>query len=218
MSFVPEGHERAFWPLERKTFAQPSEGGSVAVLRCSDRTVATTICIRDQLNRTTLIRWHRDSGTSVAWRVSLDEKAISLLLDTVGSALEPNPITMGVGEVRDEDGGAGYGLFVYMTEYPEEGVILLAELPRPVSEVPEVMDLHGVRRDGSMSGALAKAGLSPAIKMKEIAQEFFGPLPTNEDSADSSDTGMCLAAIEQFYEWLQKQATLLGGPIDGGQP
>lgn len=56
-AMVPKDRYRVFWTLDRKSFAEPSEGGSVRVLRCNDRAVAAAICIRDVHNRTTLLRW-----------------------------------------------------------------------------------------------------------------------------------------------------------------
>ena len=57
-AMVPDSKHRAFWSLERKRFARPSEGGAVDVLFCNYRPVAAAIIIRDALNRSLLLRWH----------------------------------------------------------------------------------------------------------------------------------------------------------------
>jgi hypothetical protein len=67
----------------------------------------------------------------VGWSISLDEAASELLKNTIGSDDCVSPITLSMGEVTGDDGAVEYGLRVHLTEYPEEGVILLATSPTP---------------------------------------------------------------------------------------
>jgi hypothetical protein len=80
----------------------------------------------------------------------------------------------------------------------------LARLEAKLKAQPEVMDLHGVRRDGSVSVTLAKVGVDPKMKIKEFVSEFFGMPSDSPDEFD--DAEMAEAAALNFYKWLQGQA------------
>ena len=64
----------------------------------------------------------------------------------------------------------------------------------------ETMDAYGIKPDGTQQ-YLGKVPLSPKIKMKEIANQYF-PDPEKDYWGDNSN---CLGALEDFYSWLQKQ-------------
>lgn len=61
----------------------------------------------------------------------LDQEAAALLHTMTSSddAEDATPVTLFVGESRDDDGKPVYGLHAYESEYPEEGVIPLVEFP-----------------------------------------------------------------------------------------
>lgn len=65
----------------------------------------------------------------------LNEEQAALLRDTIGE--EASPITLSVGPVTDDGGTTETGLRVYLTEYPEEGAVLLAANPQIASELKE---------------------------------------------------------------------------------
>lgn len=69
---------------------------------------------------------------SEQWK--LDEEAAALLRDTIGE--DASAITLSVGPVKDDDGKTEHGLRVHLTEYPEEGVILLAAAPAAPAQEP----------------------------------------------------------------------------------
>jgi hypothetical protein len=70
-AMLPKDRHAVFWGVERKAFAQPSEGGSVTVVRAHNRVVAAAICIRDDFNRTNLIRWEASAHPAAPLSVTV---------------------------------------------------------------------------------------------------------------------------------------------------
>ena len=70
---------------------------------------------------------------------SLDEAASALLHTMTGdeNPEHATPVTLYVGESRDDDGKPVYGLHAYESEYPEEGVTPLVEFAAPAVQVVE---------------------------------------------------------------------------------
>ena len=64
-------------------------------------------------------------------RVGLTEDEAKLLADTIRAEGEDSEVTLGIWRSPD-----GYGLHVFMTELPEEGCLLLHELPEPTRAQP----------------------------------------------------------------------------------
>lgn len=73
-------------------------------------------------------------------------------------------------------------------------------LPAPVQE-PETVSVYGVKSNGEVFDTGVKAPMPPRMKAKEMVREMFGPW--EED--DGSDSDLCFAACEQFFEWLISQ-------------
>lgn len=73
-------------------------------------------------------------------------------------------------------------------------------LPAPVQE-PETVSVYGVKSNGEVVDTGVKAPMPPRMKAKEMVREMFGPW--EED--DGSDSDLCFAVCEQFFEWLISQ-------------
>lgn len=82
---------------------------------------------------------HLDT-TAPAFRVELDPKAVAMLHAFIAPAFEEDQdlddddrypeIVLDVGETKDDDGPALYGLRVSLAEYPSEGALHLVDMPR----------------------------------------------------------------------------------------
>lgn len=59
----------------------------------------------------------------------LDEHAGKLLADMILADDEPSLVTLSVGPTKNDDGTVEHGLRVHLTDYPEEGCILLVNSP-----------------------------------------------------------------------------------------
>ncbi len=73
-------------------------------------------------------------GEPVAKRLRWDlgEDAVKMLSDHInGDDDHLTTITLRVGHIKDDDGAVKYGLLMLDQEYPEEGAVLLAEMPAP---------------------------------------------------------------------------------------
>lgn len=63
-------------------------------------------------------------GVPAGWQIDLDEDASETLKKTIGDDDCVSPITLSIC-----DGHEGRGLYVWLTEYPEEGSLLLSAAP-----------------------------------------------------------------------------------------
>lgn len=74
-------------------------------------------------------------GPALEWHLDVD--AVKMIHDFTKSddGDDPYEITLSVGELRDDDGGGKeYGLRMHLTDYPEEGGVMLVAMP-PVEVV-----------------------------------------------------------------------------------
>lgn len=88
-----------------------------------------------------MMLWHRGESTRSAYgsiqtlpRFDLDEEQARLLRWLIGEEGDPSAITLSVGEIQ-EDGKAEFGLRAHQTEYPEEGAVMLCDMPRTPAAV-----------------------------------------------------------------------------------
>lgn len=69
-----------------------------------------------------------NTTTTPTFDVVLDEDAADLLRQTIGDDEDASPVRLMVGA-----GHSGYGLYVSSADYPEEGAVLLREMPAPAA-------------------------------------------------------------------------------------
>ena len=63
-----------------------------------------------------------------------------------------------IGEHTDDDGKVGYGLLIGSADYPDEGVVPLADLPRQTTPPHHPADERGVARDAARWRAIRHLG------------------------------------------------------------
>lgn len=104
-----------------------------------------------------MMLWHRGEDTRSAYgsiqtlpRFDLNEEQAGLLRWLIGEEGDPSAVTISVGEVS-EDGKVEFGLRAHQTDCPEEGAVMLCEMPRtPTSvttfnQLPFVLEKRGNR-------------------------------------------------------------------------
>lgn len=104
-----------------------------------------------------MMLWYRGEDTRSAYgsvqtlpRFDLNEEQAGLLRWLIGEDGDPSEVTISVGEIS-EDGKVEFGLRAHQTEYPDEGAVMLCELPRtPASvtafnQLPFVLEKRGNR-------------------------------------------------------------------------
>lgn len=104
-----------------------------------------------------MMLWHRGEDTRSAYgsvqtlpRFHLGEEQAGLLRWLIGEEGDASEVTISLGEIS-EDGKAEFGLRAHQTEHPEEGAVMLCEMPRtPASvtafnQLPFVLEKRGNR-------------------------------------------------------------------------
>lgn len=104
-----------------------------------------------------MMLWYRGEDTRSAYgsvqtlpRFHLGEEQAALLRWLIGEEGDAGEVTISVGEIS-EDGKVEFGLRAHQTEHPEEGAVMLCEMPRTpesvtaFNQLPFVLEKRGNR-------------------------------------------------------------------------
>lgn len=133
---------------------------------------------------------------------NLDNSASALLHTMTGSddEEEATPVTLFVGESRDDDGKPVYGLHAYESEYPEEGVtplVLMMGTCAPLQE-PRTIERAFQIADESMFGLLE----TEAVPYDSPASEANAFGLADEQCQEVTTLEAASPAMREAFEWL----------------
>lgn len=87
-----------------------------------------------------LLNRHPERRSQLEW--SLEEDDVQSILDFAGDSGDVSPLTLRVGWIEAASGKYSYGLLCSLTEYPDEGAILLREMPKPMEGLHDHSTKH----------------------------------------------------------------------------
>ena len=169
VSLVPESRHQVFWSFEQKNFAQPSEGGKAILLSCNSRPQAAAIVIRDDLNRSLLIRWQSPSPPTYPESCAPSAAASTPQAQQAKDVGEPPEAWMSQLQ-RFLDAAAGEGLVLADIDAADLYITYFGNNPPPKASSPEASP--PVAPTVEAAHAMGASG-SPPVEAERLAFEAY---------------------------------------------
>jgi hypothetical protein len=152
------------------------------------------------------------------WRLDAETSALLHTMTGSDDAEEATPVTLFVGESRDDDGKLVHGLHAYESEYPEEGCTPLVEFPKqtePVAQFHEaVISIIGDLMNGDPAQDSAEGRL--LVKLADAVEAYekaVFPMPADGSATDGVRASV-QTKVDRFLDMARVWVERDGGNMD----